>query len=103
MWVLRKENKKITIPLIFGSAKLALQNSNQSIKPPELIERLLQSRGIENHFWNDLFEPKLSVLKDPFVLKGMAEAVDRLLQAFEKNEKFVFTPILIWMEPVDWR
>ena len=87
MWVLRKENKKITTPLIFGSAKLALQNSNQSIKPPELIERLLQSRGIENHFWNDLFEPKLSVLKDPFVLKGMAEAVDRLLQAFEKNEK----------------
>lgn len=89
MWVLRKENNKI--PLIFGSAQVAEKleklNSEKSIKPPELIERLLHSRGIENHFWNELFEPKLSVLKDPFTLKGMDKAVERLLQAFEKNEK----------------
>lgn len=88
MWVLRKENYKV--PLIFGPAHETSLNTNSSLKPPELIERLLISRGIENQFWSDLFEPKLSGLKDPFALKGMDRAVERLLSAFEEDEKICF-------------
>ena len=89
MWVLRKENSKSSTPVIFGPTPFQKSNLEfeKSIQPPELIERLLLSRGIKGQFWTALFEPKLSELKDPHVLKGMDLAVNRLVQALLNNEK----------------
>lgn len=54
---------------------------------PDLISRILSSRGVNQEQVEDLLSPKLSVLKDPLSLLGMKKAVDRLVQAFLQKEK----------------
>ncbi len=54
---------------------------------PDLISRVLASRGLEQTQLESLLNPKLSELKDPFKLRGMKIACDRLVQAYLKNEK----------------
>ena len=54
---------------------------------PDLISRVLTSRGLEQSQLDNLLNPKLSELKDPFTLKGMDLACDRLVQAFLNSEK----------------
>lgn len=54
---------------------------------PDLISRVLSSRGLEQNQLEALLNPKLSELKDPFVMKGMKEACARLAQAFLNQEK----------------
>lgn len=54
---------------------------------PDLIARVLASRGLTQSDLDDLLNPKLSDLKDPFILKGMKEATQRLVTAFKNNEK----------------
>lgn len=54
---------------------------------PDLISRVLASRGLEQNQLDTLLNPKLSELKDPFLLKGMDIACERLVQAYLKNEK----------------
>ena len=54
---------------------------------PDLISRVLSSRGLEQSQLDALLNPKLSELKDPFTLHGMKVACDRLVEAYLKNEK----------------
>lgn len=54
---------------------------------PDLISRILLSRGLDQKNLNDLINPKLSTLKDPLSLKGMSLAVDRLVKAYRHHEK----------------
>lgn len=54
---------------------------------PELIGRIISSRGLDPHNFDDIFSPKLSEIADPFLLKGMRAACDRLFAALENNEK----------------
>ncbi|MCE3009139.1 MAG: single-stranded-DNA-specific exonuclease RecJ [Proteobacteria bacterium] len=55
---------------------------------PFLIQKILQSRGIEpSGDLENFFNPKLTQLKDPFSLLNMDKAVARLKEAFLKNEK----------------
>lgn len=55
---------------------------------PPLIDKILSSRGLSSEKERDLFlNPKLSLLKDPFLLQGMSQAVERLVQAYLQNEK----------------
>lgn len=55
---------------------------------PPLIAKILSSRGLDTEKDRDFFlNPKLSLLKDPYLLQGMQKAVDRLITAYEKNEK----------------
>lgn len=54
---------------------------------PDLIARVLASRGLNQEDLNELLNPKLSELKDPLTMKGMKAAVDRMVQAYKKNEK----------------
>lgn len=54
---------------------------------PDLISRVLSSRGLEQDQLDALLNPKLSGLKDPFTMKGMSQACQRLVEAFFKNEK----------------
>jgi len=54
---------------------------------PDLISRVLSSRGLEQDQLEALLNPKLSELKGPFTMKGMKIACDRLVQAFLNQEK----------------
>lgn len=58
------------------------------VKMPDLIWQVLYSRGLyKSEQLNDIFSPKLSSLADPWVLRGMDLAVERLLQAYHRGEK----------------
>jgi single-stranded-DNA-specific exonuclease len=54
---------------------------------PDLIARVLSSRGLTQENLDSLLNPKLSELKDPLSMLGMQIAVDRLVQAYKNNEK----------------
>lgn len=54
---------------------------------PDLIARVLSSRGLTQESLDELLNPKLNELKDPMSIKGMQVAVERLVQAYKNNEK----------------
>jgi single-stranded-DNA-specific exonuclease len=55
---------------------------------PDLVSRFLLAREIQDAgVLESLFQPKLQNLSDPFLLKGMRQAVDRLVRAFQLQEK----------------
>src|SRR3954468_8768448 len=54
---------------------------------PDLIARVLASRGLTQEKLDDLLNPKLAALKDPMLMKGMQVAVERLVQAYKNKEK----------------
>ncbi len=54
---------------------------------PDLISRVLSSRGLVQEDLDLLLNPKLQQLKDPFRILGMDQACDRLIQAFLNQEK----------------
>jgi len=57
---------------------------------PPFLARLLTLRGITVPDDARLFlDPKLKNLADPFLLPGMREAVDRILQAIDRRERIV--------------
>ncbi len=51
----------------------------------ELFEKILAQRGLDEKF----LYPKYEDLFDPFLMKGMREAVDRIVVARDKNERIV--------------
>lgn len=67
------------------------QRQTQTPKPlgpfPDLIARVLASREISQENLENLLQPKLSELKDPFLMLGMDKAVERLVRAYKNNEK----------------
>lgn len=63
-------------------------STSDSSKPyPELIAKLLNARGYDDSQIESILNPKLSVLKDPFLLLGMDKAVERIKQAYLNNQK----------------
>jgi single-stranded-DNA-specific exonuclease len=55
---------------------------------PPILQRWMHSRGFKNQIEFENFANfKLKDLKDPFVLKDMDKACDRLIEAFKKKEK----------------
>ncbi len=55
---------------------------------PSLIGKILSARGfLQTEQVERLLFPKLADLKDPLSIKGMAQALERLIQAFRKDEK----------------
>jgi single-stranded-DNA-specific exonuclease len=55
---------------------------------PPLIGRVLAARGYRDPSQIEkLLFPKIGELKDPFAMKGMQQAVERIAQAFLKKEK----------------
>lgn len=59
-------------------------------KQGDLIDKLLKNRGLENQeTMYSFFNYNLSRLHDPFLLKDMQKAVDRLKQAIENEEKIM--------------
>jgi len=67
---------------------IALQQSLNNIN--HALCKILEQRGI-NTFEKakDYFRPQLSQLHDPFLMKDMDKAVERILKAIEANEKIL--------------
>ncbi len=62
----------------------------KEINVSETIARILVNRGISTYdAAKEFFRPQWSHLHDPFLMDGMAVAVDRVLLALEKKEKIL--------------
>ncbi|RKY85398.1 single-stranded-DNA-specific exonuclease RecJ [candidate division KSB1 bacterium] len=61
-----------------------------SLNVPEVIARILVTRGIKNFDEaRKFFKPKFSDLYDPFLMKDLEKAVDRIIDAIKKGEKIL--------------
>lgn len=79
-----KQKEKWTVKEKFPRSYL--KNSDFS----DLEKQLLFTRGIQNEKGvEDFINPKYEALHDPFLMKGMKEAVERIKKAVELNEKVV--------------
>jgi single-stranded-DNA-specific exonuclease len=77
IWRIRENTNARFIP--------ALQ---EELKVDAIVARLLTLRGISTYEEAKLFfRPELSQLHDPFLMKGMGVAIDRINTAISKNEK----------------
>jgi len=57
---------------------------------PESVVNLMVQRGITNaHQAEEFFSPTLSALHDPFLMRDMNKAVDRVSTAISRNEKIL--------------
>ena len=65
-----------------------VENLSAALGIPPVLANLLVQRGIETHeeAWQ-FFNPKLENLHDPFLMKDMDKAVERILLAKKNNEK----------------
>ena len=75
-------------PRVMDIEKVRLVQDKFGLHP--LVSQVLSNRGFQNieeadHFLN----PSLEDLHDPFIMKGMEKAVDRLARALENKEKIV--------------
>ena len=60
------------------------------LKVHPVLCNILAHRGIDNYkAAKDFFRPELSQLHNPFLMKDMDKAVDRILEAFSTNEKIL--------------
>lgn len=78
-WIFRAKDNEAAVPSFFREQGV-----------PEGTARILQRRGIRmeealRHFLHD----SMADLSDPFLMKGMREAVDRILRALRNKERFV--------------
>jgi single-stranded-DNA-specific exonuclease len=57
---------------------------------PELLGKMLVRRGVDTfEKAREFFRPDLNSLHDPFLMKDMDKAVDRLVQAIENHESIL--------------
>jgi len=67
-----------------------IDNLVKTLAIPESIARILINRNIDDTLKaKAFFRPAISQLHDPFLMDGMDQAVDRILQAIEKKEKIL--------------
>jgi len=63
---------------------------SEAIKVNDVIGNLLVQRGIETYEQaKDFFRPELESLHDPFLMKDMKKAVQRIVEATQKREKIL--------------
>ena len=65
-----------------------IEDLSKAINVNPYLSAILVQRGIRSFGEaKDFFRPSLDVLHDPFLMKDMEKAVERLRSAFDKNEK----------------
>jgi single-stranded-DNA-specific exonuclease len=75
---------------ILSANEEKVNNLQQTLQISSSICRILVQRGIETYEKaKDYFRPQLSQLHDPFLMKDMDKAVERILVAFENREKIL--------------
>ena len=69
-----------------------LKQLAESLKVPKIIARILLNRGIESYeLAEKFFRPKWKDLYDPFLMRDMEKAVERIIYAIEQRERiFVY-------------
>ena len=78
-WILAEEPRSELVDEIVSKTNL-----------PVSVVKVLINRGINTpEKVQSFIYPKLENLTDPFILKGMVEAVDRILEAFRRNERIM--------------
>ena len=77
-------NKKWTLKYM-GKPEDSELSKKLKISPE--ISRILKNRGINTEKDSEIFmNPSLEYLRDPFLMKDMKKAVDRIKQAMDNNE-----------------
>ncbi|GAA3642945.1 single-stranded-DNA-specific exonuclease RecJ [Asaccharospora irregularis] len=80
-----KFNKKWTLK---HKSKIEKDNLSQKINISPEISQILKNRGIDNEKDAEIFmNPSLDYLRDPFLMKDMDKAVDRIKFAVENNQR----------------
>jgi len=75
---------------ILNDDKEQTQHLLNELKIHPLLCKILVQRGIDSYDKaKAFFRPSLEALHDPFLMKGMQKAVDRILDAREKKEKIL--------------
>ncbi len=83
-----KRDYRWTITPIVDTAAVAQLAKEINVSDP--IAKILVHRGIDTYDKaKEFFRPQLSLLHDPFLMDGMALAVDRVQQAVAAGEKFL--------------
>ncbi|MGL5315776.1 MAG: single-stranded-DNA-specific exonuclease RecJ [Peptostreptococcaceae bacterium] len=78
-------NKKWTLKYM---GKLEKSQLSKKLKISPEISQILKNRGINSEKDSEIFmNPSLEYLRDPFLMKDMEKAVDRIKKAIENNEK----------------
>jgi single-stranded-DNA-specific exonuclease len=67
--------------------KISLNDTGSKYSP--IVEGLLRSRGITDELAESYLNPNIEDLYDPYELKGMKIAVDRITEAIKNEEKVV--------------
>lgn len=62
---------------------------HESVHIPEIILKIIKSRGIEEEMVEEFFSPRPQLAYDPFLLEGMKAGVDLLLDAIESGKRIV--------------
>lgn len=77
-------NKKWTLKY---KGRLERDELSDKIRISPEISQILKNRGIENERDSEIFmNPSLDYLRDPFLMKDMTKAVDRIKKAMDNNE-----------------
>lgn len=67
-----------------------VKDLSEALKIPKVICKILVQRGIETfNQAKDFFRPSLTELHSPWLMKDMNKAVDRIISAFDNNEKIL--------------
>ena len=67
-----------------------VEQLGRDINVNPILANMLINRGVENYEQaKNYFRPSLSHLHDPFLMKDMPEAIDRIEQAIDQNEKIL--------------
>ena len=73
------------------SGEESIEQLSSEINVNAALANILVNRGIKNFDEAKyFFRPKLENLHDPFLMKDMEIAVDRILKAIEENQKILF-------------
>lgn len=88
LWKLRESESGAAKPSPTEGSQTSLSPDQKNQQWPELINKLLVARGFsESQKIEKLLFPKLADLKDPLVMKGMSQALERLGKAYLNKEK----------------
>ncbi len=79
-WMLRTQNAPV-------NHSETVQELSQKNGIPPLVAKLLLLRGVDS--FSTFLKPNLDKLCDPFLMKGMHNAVSRIIKALECNEKIL--------------
>ena len=71
--------------------RTTVEEFRSELKIDPIVAEILLQRGISNfEEAENFFVPKLEDIHDPFLMKNMETAVDRVIHALEKNERILF-------------